>query len=145
MWQSPLIRSWYYPRDSLKALFRQYYEYGFWKVRVIRKHRLPASWRHLVPLTFLAILLVLGTLSLFQELARWFLAAVLISYASASLSASVLICHSKPKRRYLPVMPIIFGAYHFGYGAGFLLGTVHLLGTKARPVKPHETLQDDSQ
>src|SRR5207302_11486915 len=46
LWQSPRIRSWYRPRSSLGALFRQYLQYGYWKVRVIQKHRRPASPRH---------------------------------------------------------------------------------------------------
>jgi succinoglycan biosynthesis protein ExoA len=29
IWQSPRIVSWYYPRSSLGALFRQYFQYGF--------------------------------------------------------------------------------------------------------------------
>ncbi len=65
IWQSPRIRSVYSVRESLGALFRQYLQYGYWKVRVIRKHRLPASPRHLVPGLFLASLLVLGVAGLF--------------------------------------------------------------------------------
>ncbi len=37
------------PAYSLRALLTQYRQYGYWKVRVIQKHKLPASWRHLVP------------------------------------------------------------------------------------------------
>ena len=39
IWQSPQIKSWYRPRASLKALFKQYEQYGYWKVRVIQKHK----------------------------------------------------------------------------------------------------------
>ena len=42
IWQSPQVRSWYRPRESLRSLFRQYMQYGYWKVRVIQKHRMPA-------------------------------------------------------------------------------------------------------
>ena len=45
VYQSPSIRSWYQPRSSLGALFAQYSQYGYWKVRVIQKHRVPASPR----------------------------------------------------------------------------------------------------
>jgi succinoglycan biosynthesis protein ExoA len=65
IWQSPKIRSWYRPRGSLSALFKQYMQYGYWKVRVIQKHKLPASWRHLVPGAFVLALLVLILLSAF--------------------------------------------------------------------------------
>jgi len=65
IWQSPKVKSWYSPRNSMSALFRQYTQYGYWKVRVIQKHKLPASWRHLVPGAFvgtLALLLTTGLL-----------------------------------------------------------------------------------
>src|SRR5262249_47627952 len=51
IWQSAAVVSWYRPRSSISALCRQYFQYGFWKVAVIRKHVLPASWRHLAPAT----------------------------------------------------------------------------------------------
>src|SRR5262249_37522272 len=49
IWQSPRIRSWNQPRGSLRTLFLQYMQYGYWKVRVIQKHKIPASTRHLMP------------------------------------------------------------------------------------------------
>ncbi len=61
IWQSPAIVSWYSPRATLRALFLQYFQYGFWKAAVVRKHRLPGSWRHLVPVAFvLAHILLLA-------------------------------------------------------------------------------------
>src|SRR6266566_1719845 len=59
IWQSPKIVSWYRPRTRLTALFRQYFQYGFWKVSVLRKHGRPASWRHLIPGACLLIGIVL--------------------------------------------------------------------------------------
>ena len=32
------VRSTYFSRSSLKHLWRQYFQYGFWKVRVLQKH-----------------------------------------------------------------------------------------------------------
>jgi len=43
IYQSTRIRSRYHVRGSLKALFRQYMQYGYWKVLVVRKHQMPAS------------------------------------------------------------------------------------------------------
>ena len=63
IWQSPRIKSWYTPRDSLKYLFRQCVQDGYWKVRVIQKHTLPASIRHLVPGgSYLAVRIASGRL-----------------------------------------------------------------------------------
>ncbi|MFG5406986.1 hypothetical protein ABXN37_01555 [Piscinibacter sakaiensis] len=60
VWQSPAIRSAYAPRASFAALFRQFYQYGYWKPAVIRKHRLPASPRQLVPFGFVLLLALLA-------------------------------------------------------------------------------------
>lgn len=124
IWQSPDIKSWYYPRSSLLALFKQYMQYGYWKVRVIQKHRLPASIRHLVPGGFIATLFILGTLTPIFNLARWMFAIVMGLYLCANLAASLITCIRRTQLKYLPVMPVVFAAYHFGYGWGFLRGVI---------------------
>lgn len=122
VWQSPKIRSWYRPRSSLRALFRQYMQYGYWKVRVIQKHRLPASVRHLVPGGFVASLLLLALLAPWSRWGMLLLVALLGLYACANLAASLITCRRPANWKYLPVMPLTFAAYHFGYGWGFLMG-----------------------
>jgi len=124
VWQSPTIRSCYYPRSSLAKLFAQYKQYGYWKVRVIQKHTLPASIRHLVPGAFVLGLLVLAALALFWSPARSLLAVALAAYIAANLAASLHACVMAGTLRYLPVIPVVFACYHFGYGYGFLRGVV---------------------
>lgn len=124
VWQSLRIKSWYYPRASLRALFRQYMQYGYWKVRVIQKHRLPASIRHLVPGGFVAGLLVFGVLAPFNILALRFFTGLVFLYVLVNLVATVSTCRKREYLRYIPVMPPIFAAFHFGYGYGFLRGVI---------------------
>ncbi|MEP7353431.1 MAG: glycosyltransferase family 2 protein, partial [Acidobacteriota bacterium] len=71
IWQSSAIRSWYSPRAAIGPLFRQYFQYGFWKVAVVRKHRLPASWRHLIPAGFVAANISLLGFSSLAALLDW--------------------------------------------------------------------------
>lgn len=54
IWMDPTIRSTYFSRGDLLGLWRQYHGYGFYKVRVMRKHRTVPSPRHLVPAAFVA-------------------------------------------------------------------------------------------
>lgn len=56
---TPEIKSIYYPRSDYVSLFKQYFEYGEWKVAVIRKHHKPARISHLIPFIFV-IFLTLG-------------------------------------------------------------------------------------
>lgn len=127
IWQSPRIRCWFKPRSGLRALFRQYYQYGYWKVYVIRKHRLPASVRHLVPAAFVGGLAVLAAAASFSAVAALLLLAALASYTAANLLATLLACRSWQRLKYVPVLPVVFAAYHFSYGAGFLRGLLRLV------------------
>jgi succinoglycan biosynthesis protein ExoA len=133
IWQSLKITSWYRPRTTLSGLFRQYFQYGFWKVSVIRKHRRPASWRNLVPgvslLAAIALLFgaVVATLSGLVHWRNAFLcdwSALASLYFAASLFASVLSAR-KCGWKFLPILPIVFATYHLSYGLGSLLGIVY--------------------
>jgi len=122
VWQSPKIRSLYYPRSSLIALFNQYMQYGYWKVCVIQKHKLPASIRHVIPGIFVVLLILLTILSMFSHLGRMCLNFVVCLYVTANLTATVIACWKKESLRHSLVLPLIFAVYHVGYGIGFLLG-----------------------
>jgi cellulose synthase/poly-beta-1,6-N-acetylglucosamine synthase-like glycosyltransferase len=49
IWYDPTIAVVYQPRGTLRGLFRQYREYGMWKVRVWQKHPRALRPRQLVP------------------------------------------------------------------------------------------------
>jgi glycosyltransferase involved in cell wall biosynthesis len=133
IWQSPQIVSWYVPRNNLRGLFRQYSQYGFWKVAVIRKYRLPATCRQLVPALFVGanlilILLMLATAPIAPKVSArigllW--AAQAAAYLAATLAASVAaVKRCGWAARYLPA---VFPTYHVSYGMGFLAGLIRLM------------------
>lgn len=120
IWQSAAIRSCYAPRASFAALFRQFWQYGYWKVPVIRKHRLPAAPRHLVPVAFLAVLALLAAAGVFWRPAWAALAALLGLYAAAAF-ASALPVAAGSVRQALGVAWAC-ACMHAGYGLGFARG-----------------------
>jgi succinoglycan biosynthesis protein ExoA len=133
IWQSPKIVSWYRPRATLTALFRQYFQYGFWKVSVIRKHAKPGSWRHLIPgaCLLLGVALLLGAVGAsLSGSASWKFAFVTACagfaalYSVVSMGAAFLIAR-RQGWRFLPVLPIVFATYHLSYGLGFVLGVAY--------------------
>jgi glycosyltransferase involved in cell wall biosynthesis len=126
VWQCPKIRSRYFVRGSLTALFKQYLQYGYWKVRVIQKHRLPASLRQLVPAAFVLSLVSLSILSPVARPAQVALAGVAASYLACNLTASVVTA-ARSRWISLPVLPLVFLCYHLGYGVGFLRGIVDVV------------------
>lgn len=117
---SPLIKSVYYGRSSIKSLWKQYFQYGFWKTRTLQKHPESLKWRQLVAPAFVFSLISGIVFSPFKWGRRW-LAAAAGSYALASLFVSAKIAR-KSGWKYLPQLPLIFGAMHLGWGSGFLVG-----------------------
>jgi glycosyltransferase involved in cell wall biosynthesis len=141
IWQNPRIMSWYAPRTTLHDVFRQYFQYGFWKVAVIRKHRIPSSWRHAIPVSF-----VLANLAFLLScvIAKWagserwaFVSAstwafMLIAYGLANLTASAKAA-KKSGWDLLPYLPAAFATFHFAWGLGFLVGIFRLLFSAGTP------------
>jgi len=132
-WQSPKIVSWYTPRTSLSKLFRQNFQYGFWKVGIIRKRRRIVSWRSLAPGSCLlagAFLLVCAAAATLCESLLWrdlFLTG-LSSLAGIYSIASFATAFSVAKRkgwRFLPILPVVFAAYQLPYALGSLLAILY--------------------
>lgn len=121
IWQSPKIQFYYLCRSNLNFLFLQYFQYGYWKIRVIQKHKLPASLRHIVPISF--ILTILGTVlfGLVHPFGFYLLGIIVVLYLLLVVVNSVVIA-LKNGAKYFPMLPFIFMAMHFGYGFGSLKG-----------------------
>ncbi|MDO5290675.1 MAG: glycosyltransferase family 2 protein [Pseudomonadota bacterium] len=117
IWQSAHIRSTYAPRGTLRQLFAQQFQYGYWRPFVLRKHGQPGSWRQLVPMVFVA------ACTLCVGVAPWFHAPLLalgLAYGVYVLAASVLAARAAlpPRWPLLARLPAVMAAYHLGYGLG---------------------------
>jgi succinoglycan biosynthesis protein ExoA len=65
MFVSPRVRYAYYVRNRPVNLFKQYFQYSFWRIPVMRKHKRPTTVRQVIPLLFfcaVAALVVTGIL-----------------------------------------------------------------------------------
>ena len=133
IWQTPRIRSWYRPRERLRDLYRQYVQYGYWKVATLKKHKIPASVRQLVPGLFLAALLALLMLSFADGRAGMAACALLAAYAAGSAVAAAQLCRAARRWDLFWRLPPIFAAFHFGFGYGYLRGLLDFLLLRRRP------------
>ncbi|MBC7542431.1 MAG: glycosyltransferase family 2 protein [Candidatus Sericytochromatia bacterium] len=118
---SPRIKAHYVNRSSPGKLWRQYYQYGYWKVRVIQKRGGASSWRHFVPAAFVcAILITIWHGVLFDD--HWW--AMKGLFTAYGLGATLFAIRSARKDgwQYLPLLPLLFLCLHLSYGLGFLQG-----------------------
>ena len=147
IWQSPSIVSWYRPRSDLSKLFHQYFQYGFWKVAVIRKHKLPASWRHIIPVVWVSVNLLLVLVMTMATVLRspgWLRDAAVLWLVVVglylSVSMSVAVCTARHHGwALLPYLPVVFAIYHLSYGLGFAAGLVRLMNHPGGGFSPPST------
>ena len=124
----PDITVMYRPRGSIARVWRQYYEYGFWKVPVMMKHRRVLTARSLAPLAF-----VLASVLLFLAMARFPLARRLLvlqwsvyGAAGAAFAARSVSQHGEPWSL-VPRVLATFPAFHLGHGSGQAVGWLRAL------------------
>jgi glycosyltransferase involved in cell wall biosynthesis len=130
---TPKIQFFYFPRDSFRKLFRQYYNYGLTRVKVIRKHPDFLKVKHLIPAAFLLALLACGALGIFSGLFLKLFLGLILLYVTLSVLSSLFVSRKEGWVNLL-LLPVSFGALHFGYGIGFGQGIVRLwFGLRVRP------------
>ncbi len=122
---SPAIKSEYTVRSSPKALWKQYYQYGFWKVRVLQKHPRQMRLRQFVP-PLLVASLSLSLLMLFIPYIPHPFSLIPFSlimgfYMLANLCASLMTA-ARRGWEYIFLLPLIYAILHLSYGIGLLAG-----------------------
>jgi succinoglycan biosynthesis protein ExoA len=117
---SQSVRYVYYVRESPRNLFRQYLQYGFWRVPVIRKHGRPTAARQLAPPAFVVLIPTLAVVGLFAHSLRVGL-ALPAAYAVVLLALAVA---ALPKAGVAVglLVPVAVATMHIAYGLGFAYG-----------------------
>jgi succinoglycan biosynthesis protein ExoA len=131
IWLDPLIRSIYYARESLGALARQYWRYGFWKYRMLRRYPSTLRWRQALPPAFVASLIVCLLLSWIPFFA-WLFVAEVGTYILV-LAFAGLVAASRRRRAFLVLgLPLSIACMHLSWGAGFIWS---MIATKVLPAQ----------
>jgi GT2 family glycosyltransferase len=137
IWYEHGISLKYYVRADYKGLWRQFYQYGYWKVFVNRKHGAVTTLRQLVPPLFVVYLCA----ALFCLLGDGWLPVVacipaLLYVLLASMIAFQLSDRSKDILGIMRTFPIL----HFSYGFGYLAGMYRFLLLRKKPTDKQKRL-----
>lgn len=136
----PAIESFYRGRSTLVSLWRQYFDYGCWKVRVLQVHPRQARVRHLVPLALVTTLgggAILGTTSRKARVGTR-LAIGLYGVATAAAAAHY---RDRNSPHSAALLAATFPVLHFAYGIGMFRGVWrfrHSFGWPLRAIEQDE-------
>lgn len=120
---SPKVKSYYFVRETPIKLFNQYFDYGFWRVAVIKKHKIPIAFRQLVPILFyLSVFLIFIFSVIINNL---ILGLIIPIFYVTFIILYGLISAIRFRRIHLMIhIPITILLLHFSYAAGFLKGLI---------------------
>jgi succinoglycan biosynthesis protein ExoA len=124
VWLDPEIRSVYFARSSLRSLAQQYWRYGYWKARMLRRYPGTIRWRQALPPLFVVSLVGFLFLSLWFSFARLALAIEALLYLAALFVASLQIAFRQKDLSLLVGVPLAVITMHFSWASGFLWSLV---------------------
>jgi succinoglycan biosynthesis protein ExoA len=114
----PALRQLYRPRATLSGLWRQYWNYGRGRMRVLRKHPDFLAGRHLAPS---ALVVALGGLAAAGTLVPAAHAALILVAAAWGVVLVAAACTARGAAwRERLLLPWAVGGMHLAYGAGLL-------------------------
>ncbi len=116
---APEVHGFYVVRSSIPKLFKQYFDYGYWKTKVILKEIGAFRLRYQIPPIFILTLLISGLLGIFSPAMWSFFQGILALYGALVLLTSVKISLNSGLK-FLPVLPFAFITLHFGFGLGLI-------------------------
>lgn len=130
IWIDPRIKSIYFNRNSIFKLAKQYFQYGFYKLFVIRKRNGIASVRHIIPGIF-----VLGLISsysfMYMNLNQFFFYSLILSYSFTNIVFTIISLKRKSFNLFLFfLLFFMYFVIHFSYGIGTILGIIYILFSK---------------
>jgi len=130
------LRVTYFPRETLKALARQYYKYGRGRAYTSWKHRRVTSWRQVIPPIFVVGLIASLIAGLFEPLFLLFPAVYALTIVLAALifKDSTHLEHPGLGIRILMAGALV--VMHISWGVGFNLKLSRLIFRRPKATSP---------
>jgi GT2 family glycosyltransferase len=124
----------YYVRGTYAGVWRQFFQYGYWKVYVNQKHKTVTTFRQLVPPAFAVYLILLVLSTILLPSVRWIgswpvwlyvLLGIYFAFKSLFFQGSAWFKALK--------IWVTFPLLHISYGLGYLKGMIDFLALKRKP------------
>lgn len=125
VWLDPQIRSVYFARETFCKLARQYFRYGYWKWRMLKRYPGTLRWRQAMPPVFVLSLAGLTILTIFWQPAGILLGLEVFLYGLALAAGTLPVAVQRKQVSLLAGMPLAIAVMHICWGTGFLVSILH--------------------
>jgi len=127
IWLDPSLKSKYFCRGTLIKLFKQYFYYGFYKVRVFQKRGAVQRKGQLIPAIFVISFLLSVILKVLTNNSIYFILIFGIYLTINFIFSFISIKNRKEKYLSIPILQCSYLILHFSYGSGFILGLMYFI------------------
>lgn len=129
----------YYVRGSYQGLWRQFFQYGYWKVYVNKKHNTFTTMRQLAPPFFVVYLITLMLTSFVSILTAGVFGIPFILYVGMAVYFTLKAIEADKKLKFLDVIKT-FPILHLSYGLGYLKGIWRFFMLNQKPSDKQKVL-----
>ena len=119
----------YYVRSSYSKLFKQFFQYGYWKVYVNKKHKNITTLRQVVPFLFVGYLVLGFALHIFFNWMKIPFISGVFLYLMAALFFAFRISATNAAGIFYSFLIV-----HFAYGIGYWKGVIDFLLLRKKPM-----------
>ena len=137
IWFESSISLKYYVRGNFKGLYKQFFQYGYWKVFVNKKHGEVTTLRQLVPPLFVLYLFFIPFAFFIDNLVGLLYSSGLLLYIF--LATVFAFKKSRGIKEFIGIFKT-FPILHFSYGLGYLQGLIHFIILGKKPSDKHKSL-----
>lgn len=127
----------YSVRGDIKQLWKQFFQYGYWKVFVNVKHNTITTFRQIVPPLFVLFVCLSIISVLFFNFFNKISIIIYCIYICIAFFNGFKLSN---KKKEIFLIPFIYPILHVSYGYGYILGFLHFIILKIKPLEKHKSL-----
>lgn len=131
------IQSNYHVRASFSKLYKQYHQYGYWKVYVNKKVKAITSARQLFPAIFVASVMIGALLSFLHPVLLYLWLGGILFYLAA---AKIFALRKTVKIKEIILVMYSFIILHWSYGSGYLKGIITFIVLGKNPSRNSKSI-----
>lgn len=126
VWLEPALRVTYWPRSSLRALWRQMHATGIWRAEIVRRLRWQNSARYFAPPVLVVATLLTALLALAggPPILGWLGRLAALGPTAYVTMLALVAARSEGSLGDRARLAAVLATIHYAWGSGFLLGAV---------------------